>query len=325
MTNTRPPVSVCLVTYNRATLLPATLDSLLAQTFSDFELIISDDCSTDDTEEICLEYARRDRRVRYYRNETNLGMPGNLNVSLQYAQGEYLANLHDGDVYRKDLLEKWKAALDDQPTAGFVFNAYRSVNSQGQTVINREPYGPLIKGPVLAYRLVSRWDSCVYGTVMARRAVYEKLGWFDPCFGNFSDVDMWLRIAENYDVAYLPEPLIDLMPRDPTRFYAFVHWRVALWLLGIHKTNLQRCRGLFPEKVAELEKKLHRRQQYFMLRQMLICLKHRRWDRVKEGLAVWRDATDRLLRVIGKVFGRSKNIPDWYNPGYWDLTGDKAS
>src|SRR6478735_5455523 len=93
------PVSVCLTTYNRASLLPGTLDSILAQRFADFELIIGDDCSTDGTEELCRAYARRDSRVRYVRNERNLRMPGNLNSALQRATGEYVANLHDGDVY----------------------------------------------------------------------------------------------------------------------------------------------------------------------------------------------------------------------------------
>lgn len=233
-----PPVSVCLVTYNRDRLLPKTLDSIQAQSFSDFEWIISDDCSTDNTQEICLEYARHDSRIKYFRNNRNLGMPGNLNVSLQAARGTYLANLHDGDVYRRDLLAKWKEALDGSPTAGFVFNAYQVRNDDGSIKMYGEDYPPLIPGRELVERLLSQWTSCVFGTVMARRAVYERVGWFDTQFGNFSDVDMWMRIAAVCDVAYVNEPLMDLMPRDPTRFYAFVHWQVAFWMLGIHITNL---------------------------------------------------------------------------------------
>jgi len=101
------PVSLCLTTCNRATVLPATVDSLLSQTFSDFELIISDDCSTDHTEEICRDYQARDPRIRYFRNNRNLKMPGNLNAAIGRATGEYIANLHDGDVYRA---ERWPAA-----------------------------------------------------------------------------------------------------------------------------------------------------------------------------------------------------------------------
>jgi len=72
------PVSVVLTTYNRASLLRETLESILKQSYGDFELIISDDCSTDNTESICREYSQRDPRIQYYRNENNLDMPGNL-------------------------------------------------------------------------------------------------------------------------------------------------------------------------------------------------------------------------------------------------------
>jgi glycosyltransferase involved in cell wall biosynthesis len=313
-----PPVSVCLVTYNRAQRLPKTIDSLLAQSFADFEFIISDDCSTDETQEICQEYVRRDPRIRYRRNERNLGMPGNLNVSLQAASGSYLANLHDGDVYRSDLIARWRAALDAELTAGFVFNAYRAVHDDGRVELYRESYPPLIPGRQLVERLLSQWGSCVFGTVMARRSAYEQVGWFDPQFGNFSDVDMWLRIAAQYDVAYVSEPLMDLMPRDPTRFYAFVHWQVAFWILGIHTLNVKRCRTLLPKLAGELQRRYRWRRLKYLTMQMLLCLKHHRWDRVREGLAIWRDADDSILRTLGHLLGNVRDAPEWYTPSWWD-------
>ena len=316
---TDPPVSICLVTYNRERLLPATIDSLLAQSFGDFELVISDDCSTDGTQNVCREYARHDPRIRYKRNSVNLGMPGNLNVSLQVAKGRYLANVHDGDVYRSDLISRWMEALDQYPTAGFVFNPYRSRGKDGVEVIHREPFPPFILGRELGTWLLSHWGSCVYGTVMARREVYEKLGWFDPRFGNFSDVDMWLRIAREYDAAFVDEPLIDLMPVDPARFYAFVHWQVLFWLLGIHTSNLRRYSDVLPELIDSLTRKYPSRRRRLLCREMFICIKHRRWDRVAEGLAIWRDADDPFLSTIGKLFGNQEFLPDWYNNNYWDM------
>ena len=84
------PVSICITTYNRAGTLQQTLESVLAQRFDDFELIISDDCSTDETEDIVRSYESKDKRVRYFRNQHNLKMPGNLNAAIQHAQGEYI-------------------------------------------------------------------------------------------------------------------------------------------------------------------------------------------------------------------------------------------
>ena len=312
-----PQVSICLLTYNRADRLRKTLESILNQSFPDFELIIADDCSTDATEEICLQYARMDKRIKYIRNLANLGMPGNLNAALQTASGKYLANLHDGDIYHKDLIARWEKALDTYPSAGFVFNAYRVVNDDGSARVYHESYPPLIQGRELVRRLLSQWSSCVFGTVMARRSVYERLGWFDPQFGNFSDVDMWIRIASFYDVAYINTPLMDLMPRDSSRFYSFVHWKVAFWILGIHTLNVRRNRLLLSDLTSQLQKRYRRRRRKYLIRLMLLCLKHRRWDRVREGLAIWRDADDRLLKSLGVLLGHVKDLPEWYNRDYW--------
>jgi len=294
------------------------LDSILAQSFTDYELIVSDDCSTDATEEICRSYARRDERIRYNRNSVNLGMPGNLNAALRAASGRYVADLHDGDLYRSDLIARWKEALDTYATAGFVFNAYRS-QSRPELVF-RESYPPIIEGRRLAVRLLSGWGSCVFGTVMAHRDIYEGLGWFDPRFGNYSDVDMWMRIAREYDVAYIDEPLIDVMAVDDSRFYAFVHWRVVLWVLSIHAVNLQRCRTKWPDTIGPLVRNYSNRMRRYLFYNMLICGKHRRWDRVKEGLAIWRDARDPIIMAIGRCFGDRAHAPEWYNAGWWALT-----
>lgn len=317
--NSKSTVSVCLVTYNRAELLPRTLESILSQEFSDFELIISDDGSIDHTEEICLEYARRDSRIRYMRNKKNLGMPGNLNVSIQAATGDYVANLHDGDLYRSDLILKWKEALDTYPTAAFSFNAYQTLDFYGNTRIYREKYPPMIKGRDLLARLLSRWDCCVFGTVMARRKAYVQKGWFDPQFGSFSDVDMWMRLSAEYDVAYVNEPLIDLMPKDTKRSYGFVDWQAVFYILGMHLLNMQRYRNILPETIGELHRRYRWRRFNYMMKEMLLCLKHRRWDRVTEGLSIWQDSDDILLRSIGKLFGQQKYLPDWYKPSSWEM------
>ncbi|HME71468.1 MAG TPA: glycosyltransferase family 2 protein, partial [Myxococcota bacterium] len=166
-------ISVVLTTYKRAHLLARTIDSILVQTNPDFELIVSDNCSPDNTEEIGRKYEALDSRVRYRRNNQNLLMPGNLNAGIREAQGEYVANLHDGDVYDARLLEKWAGALDTYPSAAFVFNAYRSLDElENETKIDREPLPPCFPGTLLLEKIYfRRWrfNSPVWGTVMARR------------------------------------------------------------------------------------------------------------------------------------------------------------
>ncbi|MGA7522937.1 MAG: glycosyltransferase family A protein [Acidobacteriaceae bacterium] len=209
-----PKVSVVLTTYKRGHILAETIEAILGQTFADFELLICDDCSPDETERVCRRYENTDARVHYRRRQKNMGMPKNLNEGILASTGDYVANLHDGDMFDPMLLEKWSAALDKYPNAAFVFNAYREVDREGKTVhLWREPLGPCIQGRVLLEEIYfRRWmfDSPVWGTVMCRRSAYLKAGLFDPRFGYVSDVDMWLRLAEENEVAYVAEPLIGL-------------------------------------------------------------------------------------------------------------------
>jgi glycosyltransferase involved in cell wall biosynthesis len=221
---------VVVTTWGRAARLPATLDTILAQDFRDFELIVSDDCSPDHTEAVGRDYERRDSRVRYRRNPKNLRMPGNLNSAIAEARGELIANLHDDDLYRSDLLSRWVAALDRYPTAGFVFNAYREVDRQGRTRLHALAMPPCMPGRDFLRRFfVSQWGSPIFGTVMARRACYQAVGPFDPGYSMNSDVEMWSRLASRFDVAYVDEPLITITPREPEHVLA----RHYLWEISV--------------------------------------------------------------------------------------------
>jgi glycosyltransferase involved in cell wall biosynthesis len=194
-----------------------TLRDILGQTFGDFELLIRDDHSSDDTETVVRELVSDDARVTYVTNERNLGMPANLNVGIEDCSGEYIANLHDGDRFSPHLLETWVRYLDECPNAGFVFNAYNQLDARGRVErVYRQPLAACSPGSALLKRYFSRWhfDSPVFAMVMARRTAYLETGRLDPRFGMYADVDMWLRLAENYAVAYVPEPLIDLSSRE---------------------------------------------------------------------------------------------------------------
>ena len=140
MTIVRPSVSVVLVTYNRAHLLDATIGAILAQTMTDFELIIADNASPDHTEQVCRRWALQDGRIRYHRRSHNVGMPQNMTLGILDSVANYIAILHDDNVYDPSLLSEWKACLDENPKAAFVFNAYQALDSQGRpTTVSREP------------------------------------------------------------------------------------------------------------------------------------------------------------------------------------------
>jgi len=225
-------VSIILVTYNREQFLPRTIDSILSQTYPHFELLICDDHSTDGTPRICEEYARRDPRIRYIRNPKNLSMPDNLNNGIRLARHELVADLHDGDFFAPTLIEKWRDALLRYPRAGFVSNRYVHLSPDGVTGATTGPLPELSSGKDFLERVIFRdreVECPVWGTVMARRSVYERMGLFEERLSFWADIDMWFRIAEEYDVAHVPEPLI-FLPHRATMPHLFseknlrAHW-----------------------------------------------------------------------------------------------------
>lgn len=289
-----PEVSICLTTYNRAHVLGATIESILAQTFADFELIISDDNSPDGTRALCESYAAKDARIRYYRNEQNLKMPGNLNHAISKATGRYVANLHDGDIYQPDLIRKWKEALDRYPEALFVFNGYVIEDIRGGSFTYIHPgFEPINDGRVLIDYQLTHFSSAAWGTVMVRREAYEQYGTLNAEYGFISDVEMWLRLATKGKVAYVPEALITLTPREKTHNYYYPHWNVTRNNFRILRMYYEAF-GL-PEKDIPF---INQRIRKFMWREWLVLVKHRQWQRVREGLGLFRHAPHAGMRLL---------------------------
>lgn len=132
----RPRVSIGVPVFNGEEYLVAALDSLLAQTYADFEIVISDNASTDGTREICEDFVKRDRRVRYYRQPRNVGAARNFNSAFDLACGEYFKwHAHD-DVCASTFLERCIAALDAVPEAVLCFTRTRFIDANGLHVRN---------------------------------------------------------------------------------------------------------------------------------------------------------------------------------------------
>jgi glycosyltransferase involved in cell wall biosynthesis len=211
---TPPRVSIVVVTFNRGRLLEATLSALRYQTFRDFECIVADDCSTDDTEARVHAACSSDARFRYRQNCENVGMPENLNRALRECKGEYIAVLHDDDLYDAQLVEKWVRVLDTHPSAGFVFNSYAVLDGEDRVVRSiTEPLQELTSGHRFIEETVlsrPRMDCPVWGTAMVRRTSLDDVGLLEERFGFYADVDLWLRLAAKYDVGYVASPLVAL-------------------------------------------------------------------------------------------------------------------
>ncbi len=133
MTKETPLVSVLMLTYNRALYLKEAIASVLAQTYQNFELIIIDDGSTDNTAEVVDSY--QDSRIRYIKHENNAGLFARRKESLSYAQGEYIAVLDSDDLWiDTDKLTKQVEAMVDEPTLAVVGTQVRLIDEKGQTL-----------------------------------------------------------------------------------------------------------------------------------------------------------------------------------------------
>lgn len=137
-------VSIGMPVFNDAEFLPAALDSLLTQSFADFELILSDDGSTDGSEAICREYAARDSRVRYIRQPVNLGISRNMEFLLDQARGEYFMWAGDDDAWDPRFIETLLSALQENSGAISAFTGMMFVDEHGEqypnTIVRRSDY-----------------------------------------------------------------------------------------------------------------------------------------------------------------------------------------
>jgi len=239
-------LSVCLLTYNHAHLIESTLQSVLAQDYQDFELIISDDCSTDGTWDILQVLAKQDQRIIVIRTPRNLGMAGNANYAVNYSSGAMIALLHHDDLYRSDLLTKWVRTIEANPGVGFVFNSYGQENTG--FVWSHEINGETVEGrDFLQKHLLSRWDCPVRGTALIQRSHWEQVGGMRTEFGLLADIDLWMRLARIGDVGYVAEPLITVRAQRPENYPESYKdawsWPRCKVLYEIHARNHKEIRG----------------------------------------------------------------------------------
>lgn len=191
-------VSIVLPVYNGEKYLRDSIDSILSQTYVNFELIIIDDCSTDSSPDIAKQYEQLDSRVTYYRNPQNLKLPKSLNRGFSLSNGKYLTWTSDDNVYSKDAIEKMKNVLDREGT-DFVFATCDVIDGDGNIV-------EIIKAPN-DYKQAIVGINFVGACFLYTRKVYETLGGYDTDKFLVEDYDYWLKIFARFKVSNIQEVL----------------------------------------------------------------------------------------------------------------------
>jgi glycosyltransferase involved in cell wall biosynthesis len=199
-----PKVSVVTATFNYGRYLAGALDSILAQTYQNWESIVVDDGSEDNTAEVVQPYLA-DARFRYVRT-TNQGQAAAENTGIGLASGQYIAFLDADDLWLSDKLSRQMAVFEDKPEVAVVYSDRAFIDANGGRVAGALGSKPLHKGKVL--REIFRDNFICFSSAIVRASVLRSLGGFDcSCYRN-QDYDLWLRIAQFAEFDYVDERLV---------------------------------------------------------------------------------------------------------------------
>lgn len=200
-------VSVILTTFNGATrgYLNEAIESVLSQTFKNFELILVDDGSTDKTKSFCSGYLN-DARVKYV-YQMNKGLAAARNTGIRHSNGDYVCFLDDDDVWNSGKLEKQVSLFEgsNDPKIGMVFTALEKIDENGKYQgVNYNPAEGNIYNKIIYCGNVITGPS----SVMIKRKALEKAGVFDEFMKSAEDLELWSRIAKEFSIYSIKDPLV---------------------------------------------------------------------------------------------------------------------
>ncbi|MBX9570408.1 MAG: glycosyltransferase [Candidatus Obscuribacterales bacterium] len=251
MSTESPQITICLPVYNASSFIEAALDSILNQSYGNFELLVADDGSTDNTIEILRKYCAQDPRIVFWQNEKNMGAVRNYNNCFKKARGNFIKPFAADDIMHKRHLEQLHNHLQENPTTALVSCARQIINDQGAastvessfeksaihdgTEIRRE----CLKRFVHVFNLIGE-PSCV----MFRK---EHSGeGFDADYYHMTDLDLWIQILQHGNLYYITEPLCFYRKHENTTTNNnFKSLYYMLDFLRIVDKNIELCNTIY--------------------------------------------------------------------------------
>jgi len=198
-----PFFSIILPTYNRASFLSRTIGSVLSQNFSDFELIIIDDASTDTTKEVVDSFT--DNRIRYYKNEKNIERSASRNKGIDLSLGTYICFLDSDDAYRPNHLSSfYNFILQNDEPKGIIYTGIQRNYKSGETEkVFEYPNGNIsIVEWILQKQLPAPSSVCIHKEILLQHN-------FNQQFSLNEDIELWVRIVASYPLYYISEITLD--------------------------------------------------------------------------------------------------------------------
>lgn len=222
--------------FNGERFLREAVDSILNQTFKDFEFIIIDDGSTDKTSEILENYARQDDRIKIIVNSENIGLTKSLNKGIRQAKGKYIARMDANDIARIDRFEKQVDFMKNNLEIGIVGSSHYFINKKSKIIGKKIPP---FKDKDLR-KILIKYNVFCHSSIMIRKEVFEKIGFYDENWKSAQDYELYFRIAKYFELANLGKPL--------------VCWRVDKNSISFYKNKEQTKNALSAQMKAIKEK-----------------------------------------------------------------------
>lgn len=204
MNNTTPKISLIMSVYNGEDYLGEAIESVLNQTFTDWELIVINDCSTDRTGEILRGFAQQDDRIKVYPNEVNLRLPSSLNRALELARGTYIARMDADDICLPDRLQKQYAFMEEHPD--IALSSCKFMTLKNGVIASGGCGGRCDSEAIKALLLVT--NPVLHPGIIARAQVIRALK-YDPNFTCTEDMELWTRVVmDGHKIEILPDYLM---------------------------------------------------------------------------------------------------------------------
>jgi glycosyltransferase involved in cell wall biosynthesis len=217
-----PLISICMPNYNYGTYIKEAIESILSQTYSNFELIIVDDASTDNSAEIIKSF--NDPRIKLHRNPSNIFMFPTINKAIKQAKGEIIAVIHSDDLYEKTFLEEIVKSYNEYPDKKVFITGVNFYHSESNYKIPWHPYkSGGIKSQKEVLLILANYNNIGNGVNVAiHKDCIDKVGFFTETYKYIGDFDYWLRLAEEYDFVYIPKILANYRIHDSNITHSLV-------------------------------------------------------------------------------------------------------
>ena len=199
----QPIFSIVVPTYNQAQFLPEALDSILSQTYDNWEAVVVNDGSTDETPQVLKNYAEKDSRIRIV-NKTNGGVASALNQGIEKSRGQWICWLSSDDMFEPDKLEAHLQAIEENPDIRFFHTNYFLFDEQRHLKCELKS-DPRESVPPVELQVLKLFETNYINgiSIAIHREVFESIGYFDEKYRNGQDFDMWLRINALYRAFYI--------------------------------------------------------------------------------------------------------------------------